>query len=123
MRHHQMAMDKVSKCFSVRFIQKQCFCHLQGKTRSDLTMIFGIPLTQVMNQQRQVKQVLLFGLPVRLTENGVGGRKFGCKLYRSDRVLVDRVFVILVELQQAASPFKAGNEFSEHAELMQPSEL
>ena len=59
---------------------------------------------------------------VDAAQNARIGHELGGALNREDAMLVDRELVILVELQQAPRVGKRGDDFFQHAQLVQPPE-
>ena len=67
----------------------------------DLAMIFFESLSQIVQQQREVQRRLILQAPINVSQAILALRKSGRFLDRPNAMLVDRVLVILIELQQA----------------------
>ena len=91
-----------------------------GNPQADFAVVFDKTLAQVVNQQGQVQRSLLLDAAVDAAQQARIGDEIGGPLDRQDAMLVDRVLVILVELQQAAGMREGGNDFFQHAQLVQP---
>ena len=72
-----------------------------GDPQPHLAVVFQVALAQVVDQERQVQQVLLRDRTVDPAQRPGSGPKVRGELDRPQAMLVDRVLVVLVELQQS----------------------
>ncbi len=86
-----------------------------GDLQPHLAMILQMALAQVVNQQRQVQQMLLGKRAIDPAHGAAVRRKLRGKLHRPQAMLIDRVLVILVELQQPPGMLELGDESFEKA--------
>ena len=85
-------------------------------------MVLQKALAQVVDQQGQVQHVLVGDAAVDAPQRpGVAGQLRG-ELHRPQTVLVHRVLVILVELQQAAGAGELGDEALQDGGVVQVAE-
>ena len=103
-------------------LQAQPPAGLLGDLQSHLAMVFQQPLAQVVDQQGQVQKVLVLQPAIdaphrpRVVQQPLG------ELHRADAMLIDRVLVVLVELQQAAGPGEIGEEPLQDRRVVQVAE-
>ena len=90
-----------------------------GDLQPHFAMILQTPLAEVVDQQRQMQQMLLRNRPVDSAHRPGVRRKLRGELHRPQAVLVDRVLVILIELQQSPGVLELGNEPFEQAGAVQ----
>ena len=67
---------------------------------TDLTVILFKPLARVVQQQRQVQQLFVMNLTVRLSERAIVRREPLGRFDRPQRVFINREVVVLVELMK-----------------------
>ena len=77
------------------------------------------PLAQVVDQQGQVQHVLVGDAAVDASHRARLAEQLGGELHRPEAVLVDRVLVVLVELEQSAGVGELGDEPLQDARLVQ----
>src|SRR5262245_189490 len=82
-------------------------------------VVIGVPLSQIMQQQRQVQGALVPYLPIGLTDRAGVLQKLCRALDRLNALFVDRVLGVLVELQKGACRAQRRNELLQDSELMQ----
>ena len=85
-------------------------------------MVLDEPLAEVVNEQREQHQPLPPDLPPGGPEPALVGRE-GVRLFdRHDAVLVHRVLVVVVELQQIAGVGELGDDPLEQSHVVQPTQ-
>ena len=82
-------------------------------------MVFQVAFAQVVDQQRQVQQVLLGQGAVDAPQRSRVRPKVRGELHRPQTMLVHRVLVVLIELQQAPGVMELGNESLQEVGVVQ----
>ncbi len=121
-RHDQVLVHQEFQHLGFAHRQPQPAGRLVGDTQANVAVVFDEPLAQVVNQQGQVQRALLLDAPVDAAQHSRVGAEVGRPLDRQDAMLVDGVLVIFVELQQAAGVGEVGNDFFQHAQLVQTAQ-
>ena len=98
--------------------QPVCF----GDFQSHLAVIFQQPLAQVVDQQGQVQEMLVLQPAIDAPHRPRVVQQFFGELDRADAMLIDRVFVVLVELQQPAGAGEIGEEPLQDRHVVQVAE-
>ena len=117
-----MLVDQKLQRFGLAQGQPQPLGRFFGDSQPDLAVILDEALAQVVDQQRQVQGPLLLDALVDAAQQAGVGDELGGPLDRPNAMFVDRVFVIFVELQQAAGVGERGNDLFQHAQLVQPAQ-
>ncbi len=81
-----------------------------GDLQADLAMVLQETLAQVVNQQGQMEHSLIGDAAVDAPQRPGVADQLGGELDRPKAMLVHRVLVILVELQESAGAGEFGNE-------------
>ena len=84
-----------------------------------LAVILHETFAQVVDQQGQVQHPLVLDAAVGDAQRTVVRQELGRAFHGPNRVLVDRVLVISVELHQSAGVGHRGNDFLQHPQLVQ----
>ena len=118
-RHLQVAMHEHHDQLALMVWQAESQRGVVSQPATDLTVILFKPLARVVQQQRQVQQLFVMNLTVRLSERAIVRREPLGRFDRPQRVFINREVVVLVELQQAANVSPAGQHRFHHACVMQ----
>ena len=81
-------------------------------------MVFFKTFAQVVYEQSQMEQPLLFDLPIDATEWPWVVAKIGGTFDGLQRVFVDGEFVILIELHQISGMFQRRDKNFQHANIV-----
>ena len=120
--HPQVLVDEELDGLRLVRLQAQPPAGLLGDLQADLAVVFQQPLAQVVDQQGQVQEVLVLQPAIdaphrpRVVQQPLG------ELDRADAMLIDRVLVILVELQQAAGTGEIGQKPLQDRHVVQVAE-
>ena len=120
--HPQMLVDEELDGLRLVRLQAQPPAGLLGDLQPDLAVIFQQPLAQVVDEQGQVQKVLVLQPAIdpphrpRVVQQVLG------ELHRADAMLIDRVLVVLVELQQPAGAGEIGKEPLQDGHVVQVAE-
>ena len=106
--HQQVLVDQQADDLGLARAESQPRAGLRGDPQPDLAVVLQVPLAQVVDQQCQVQQPLLRQRAIHAAQRPGVGPQLGRALDRADAMLVDRVLVILVELQQPARVANSG---------------
>ena len=117
--HPQMLVDEKLDDLRLVRLKAQPPAGLLGDFQSDLAVIFQQPLAQVVDQQGEVQEMLVLQPSInpphrpRVVKQPLG------ELDGPDAMLIDRVLVILIELQQPAGTGEIGKEALQDRHVMQ----
>ncbi len=65
-REHQVAVDEEPECLRILLIEVQILGDLQRNPGPDFTVILRIAFAQIMDEQREVQQVLRLDVSIRV---------------------------------------------------------
>ena len=94
-----MAMNQKLYRFCLIIRQPKTLTGFGSDPPTDFAVIFREPLTQIMQQQRHVEDVFFFDPSISLAQDRRIVFKLDHIFHRPQRMLIDRVFVILIELK------------------------
>ena len=115
-------MNEELQHFGLRGGQSEPFGCRDSYSCSHFTVIFFVTLAQVVQQQSEMQRLLVLDRTVYLAQHAVFPHQLIRVSYRAERMLVDRVFVIVVELQQIRCVMKFWNNFGEYAHVVQSAQ-
>ena len=120
MGHGQMPVNE--KFHNPRLIlrEHQARRHIPGHTGSELTVILHKSLPEIVNQQRHKQRPLPSDLAPDGGQPALLVAQSHRLLHRHKAVLVDGVFVIVVELQEVPGMAEFGNDPFQQPHLMEP---
>src|SRR5262249_32983652 len=101
---------------AIVFRQLELFRNALGQLGALFGVVDGEPFARIVQKQREVQQVLAPDLTIGQADRAAVFEPAAGGLHRPDRVLVDRVLVIVVELNEAADMLERRNEPSEQAD-------
>ena len=97
-------MDQHDQRSRVPFIEPQPCSRFFSQPLADFTMILFMALAQIMQEQREMEQILPLDFSIHFSEHaGMFGQRFGLR-HRQQTVLIDGVLVVLIELHESAHP-------------------
>ena len=106
--------------FRIFDFESEALGYLLSNSAADFRVILLVSLAEIVNQQRKVEYPLVLQMDVGVAQGVFSVGKPRRLLDRTNAVLVDRVFMVLVELQQTPGVGKIGNDLFQHAKLQQP---
>src|SRR3989304_943691 len=113
-----MAMDEKLERLGLISPQRESLGRLLGDSPPHLAMVFLVALAQIVQQQRQVERGLILELSVNLSRKVAPLDKARRFLDGADAMLVHGVFMVLIQLQQAARVRKRRDDFLERAQFV-----
>ena len=120
--HPQMLVDEKLDDLRLVRLQAQPPAGLFGDLQAHLAVIFQQALAQVVDQQGQVQKMLVLQPAINASHRPGVVEQFLGELDRADAMLIDRVLVILVELQQPAGTGEIGKKPLQDRHVVQVAE-
>ena len=81
-------------------------------------MVLDKAFAKIMQQQGKMQEIFAFDAMVNFADQMIFATKLRGAFDGSNAMCIDRVFVILVELQETAGVAEGGNKLFKHAQLM-----
>ena len=85
-------------------------------------MVARIPFAEIVQENRQVKQVFSIERSVRFAQFVVPLMEFGRALHGQDAMFIDSVLMVLIELHKASSVSHGRHEDLEHSQLVKSAQ-
>ena len=117
--HQHVLVDEESQSLGLVRRDAQPLDGVRSDPQPHFPMIFQVSLAQIVEQQRQVQQVLLGQWAVDSAQRPPVGPKVRGELDSAQTMFVHRVLVVLVELQQPPGVTKLGNESLQEVGVVQ----
>ena len=117
--HHEVVGHEELNRFRVFGGEAQEPRVLQGQAGSHLAVVVGVSLAQVVKQDCQVEHMLSVDFPIGQSQCSLVPLHFRRDVDGAEAMLVDRVLVVLVELEQAPGVSVGRNEPFEKSHLVQ----
>ena len=122
MGHHEMFEHEKFDDLSLVGRQAESGRHVAGHPRPQLAVVLDESLAEVVDQQCQEYGLLAVDLPPRIAEPAGFILHFGSPFNGHDAVLVDGVFMVVVELQQMPGVGELGDQDLKRPHLVQPAQ-
>src|SRR5690606_27360234 len=101
-RHEQVFSNERFRQFGLARWEIEVAGRFRRQNSTALTVIIGKALSEVVEQKCQVKRSLLADTSVCVTQRPHIGQELRCPFHGSNTVLVDRVLMIVIELNETS---------------------
>ncbi len=114
-----MMADKKHQSFGVAFIQVKNLCCFLGQSSPNNTVIFLEHFANIMKQKRKVQHLLVLDALVASSQDIVSILIMSRRLNNANRMFINGVFMLFVELNEAPNFCKRRNNFFQHTHFVQ----